>query len=61
MVLAAVAAGKGNTIMRNILRRIGRFLCAVTCSWGRARAAAYHSRNGNHALARKIMSMDCGC
>ena len=61
MVLAAVEHAKGIVIMKKILSNIGKFLYAVACSWGRSRAAAYHSRHGNYALARKIMSLDCRC
>jgi hypothetical protein len=61
MVLAAVVYTKGIAIMKKILKNIGGFLYTVACSWGRSRAAAYHSRQGNYALARKIMSMDCRC
>ena len=61
MVLAAVVYTKGIVIMKKILSNIGKFFYAVACSWGRSRAAAYHSRQGNFALARKIMSMDCRC
>ena len=61
MVLAAVVYTKGIVIMKKILSNIGKFFYAVACSWGRSRAAAYHSRQGNYALARKIMSMDCRC
>ena len=61
MVLAAVVYTKGIVIMKKILSNIGKFLYTVACSWGRSRAAAYHSLQGNYALARKIMSMDCRC
>ena len=61
MVFAAVVYKKGIVIMKKILSNIGKFFYAVACSWGRSRAAAYHSRQGNYALARKIMSMDCRC
>jgi len=61
LVLVAVVYTKGIVIMKKILKNIGKFLYTVACSWGRSRAAAYHSRQGNYALARKIMSMDCRC
>jgi hypothetical protein len=39
-----------------MIKKLGRWLFSVVDSFGRARAAAYLSRSGQHEAARKIMT-----